>query len=88
MIFVKKGIGCKISRIGHNNFFYPSDSIARVSRDSEVSILSWVNFNSGLIPVKIKTQNLIFYGSKENPLGYSVVWVEEFDVVKEQSNII
>jgi len=88
MIFVKKGIDCKVSSIGHNNFFYPSSSTARISKDSEVSILSWINFNSGLIPVKIKTRNLIFSGNKEERLGYSVVWVKELDVVKEQSNII
>jgi len=88
MIFVKKGIDCKVSRIGHNNFFYPSNSIVRVSEDSEVSILSWINFNSGLIPVKIKTQNLIFPDNKKDCVGYSVVWVEKLDVIEEQSNSI
>ena len=83
MYILKKGSDCRLSESGHNNFYYPSKTRAvRVASDADVTRMSWVSYNSNLIPVKIKNSDLLLENMDLFDKDYSVVWVLKEDLVQ------
>tara|TARA_B100000131_G_scaffold97853_1_gene95007 strand:- start:4008 stop:4259 length:252 start_codon:yes stop_codon:yes gene_type:complete len=82
-MILKKGTDCRLSEVGYNNFYYPSKKrLIRVLNDSVVTKMSWVDFNSGLVPVKIKNSDLVFghNNNDDDDKPFSVVWVKSTDL--------
>lgn len=82
MLFINKNTDCRLSEIGHNNFYYPSDKFVRISDTSEVTIMPWITFNSGYIPIKIRSENVLLDRSNVHS-KYVVLWVTEDVLVRE-----
>ena len=82
MSCLKKGSDCRLSESGHRNFYYPSRTkVVRVASDANVTRMSWVTYDSGLIPVKIRNSDLLLEDLNVFDKTHSVVWVSEDDLV-------
>ena len=82
MLFVNKNTDCRLSEIGYNNFYYPSNKFVRVSDRSEVTVMPWITFNSGYIPIKVRSENVLL-DNKHTYSKYVVLWVTKDALVKE-----
>ena len=68
---IRAGTTVHMSEIGHNNFFYPSQTTREVIHECEGEVLLWVGSND-FKPVKVKTK-AIFPDIDDD--GNVVVWV-------------
>ena len=69
---LNKGQVVKLSQTGHRNFFYPSDKVETLARDTNYESLSYAGGNSW-IAVKIPASSIYV---NSHPDRYIVVWVE------------
>jgi len=80
-------IKCYLSEIGHNNFWYPSQTKALISCISEYKKLNWISGaqSSKLIAIKVRKSSVLPLKFNENttkntsPPGkdiYTVVWIK------------
>lgn len=73
-------IKCYLSEVGHNNFFYPTDSTALIAENCEFTVLSWVGGKEKkLTPIKIKKSCIVPLDMcpPSTIKGSTVVWIEE-----------
>ena len=68
---IRAGTLVHMSELGHNNFFYPSETTREVVQECEAEVLLWVGSND-MKPVKVKTK-AIFPEIDDD--GNVVVWV-------------
>ena len=72
-------IKCYLSEVGHNNFFYPTDSTALIAENCEFTVLAWVGGKEKkLTPIKIK-KSCVVPLDIANPgtvVGSTVVWIK------------
>ncbi len=70
---------CYLSEVGHNNFFYPTNTTALITQECEYSVLPWVGGeNKKLTPIKIKKSCILPLDLSPPKIitGSTVVWVE------------
>ena len=72
---------CYLSEIGHNNFFYPTETTALIPDNCEFAVLPWVGGKEKkLIPIKIKKSCVVPLNMSppDTVEGNTVVWIEEY----------
>tara|TARA_Y100000592_G_scaffold65123_1_gene101332 strand:+ start:11107 stop:11364 length:258 start_codon:yes stop_codon:yes gene_type:complete len=70
---------CYLSEIGHNNFFYPSETTAMIAPNCEYSVLPWIGGKEkNLTPIKIKKSCVVPSDTAQPSIvnGATVVWVD------------
>ena len=72
-LVLKAGTIVRLSEMGHNNFYYPGDTIKKLLIDCEVFKLPWLG-SSNFIAITVPT--LVLHKDK-NDKTTSVVWVSK-----------
>ncbi len=84
-MIIEKNTVCYASEIGHNNFWYPSNTKLLVKKECHAEKMAWVS-GGQKIPIKVLKSNLMPLNITENTKynispptknTYTVVWLIE-----------
>tara|TARA_Y100000592_G_C5247205_1_gene211102 strand:+ start:242 stop:484 length:243 start_codon:yes stop_codon:yes gene_type:complete len=73
LLVLKAGTLVRLSEMGHNNFYYPGETITKILVDCEVSALPWLG-STNYVAITVPT--LVLHKDK-NDKTISVVWVSK-----------
>ena len=77
-VMIKKGDAVRLSKLGYNGFYYPTEEKETLLHDVNAEKLQWVG-SSDLIPVKVPESSV--YGSGRPEMSVAV-WVEKLKIVQ------
>ena len=87
-MIIEKNTICYTSKIGHNNFWYPTSNKVLVKEPCNVQKMTWISGGSK-VPIKVLKSCLIPIDITENTTSnispptkndYTVVWVERCSI--------
>ena len=75
---IQKGTKCILSRLGHYNFYYISDSISIFNRDCVVRPKPFVDTqNANFVAIETEMKNIGLYEVESTDNDPIIVWIEK-----------
>ena len=76
---MKKNVFCYLSEVGHNNFYYATNTKVIIKENTSYEIMPWISSNRGLQAIKVKNKNILHLSNPHytESSGESILWIEK-----------